>query len=136
MKMDIQKNMNLQNNISFLRIRPCDSDNEIYLNSRKKEGTSSFYIDKPVDLEKIHKKDFQTISDSKLDESFQWFVTYKSWKEFEDVDSHRIVYRSSNNLENDMEVITRLNPSYVLLTDLENIKFLKSIQPSLNFKIK
>ena len=135
MKMDTQKNMNLQNNISFLRIRPCDSDNEIYLNSRKKEGTSSFYIDKPVDLEKIHKKDFQTISDSKLDESFQWFVTYKSWKEFEDVDSHRIVYRSSNNLENDMEVITRLNPSYVLLTDLENIKFLKRIQPSLNFKI-
>ena len=135
MKMDTQKNMNLQNNISFLRIRPCDSDNEIYLNSRKKEGTSSFYIDKPVDLEKIHKKDFQTISDSKLDESFQWFVTYKSWKEFEYVDSHRIVYRSSNNLENDMEVITRLNPSYVLLTDLENIKFLKSIQPSLNFKI-
>ena len=135
MKMDTQKNMNLQNNISFLRIRPCDSDNEIYLNSRKKEGTSSFYIDKPVDLEKIHKKDFQTISDTKLDESFQWFVTYKNWKEFEDVDSHRIVYRSSNNLENDMEVITRLNPSYVLMTDLENIKFLKSIQPSLNFKI-
>ena len=135
MKMDTQKNMNLQNNVSFLRIRPCDSDNEIYLNSRKKEGTSSFYIDKPVDLEKIHKKDFQTISDTKLDESFQWFVTYKNWKEFEDVDSLRIVYRSSNNLENDMEVITRLNPSYVLLTDLENIKFLKSIQPSLNFKI-
>ena len=135
MKMDTQKNMNLQNNISFLRIRPCDSDNEIYLNSRKKEGTSSFYIDKPVDLEKIHKKDFQTISDTKLDESFQWFVTYKNWKEFEDVDSLRIVYRPSNNLENDMEVITRLNPSYVLLTDLENIKFLKSIQPSLNFKI-
>ncbi len=135
MKMDTQKNMNLQNNISFLRIRPCDSDNEIYLNSRKKEGTSSFYIDKPVDLEKIHKKDFQTISDNKLDESFQWFVTYKNWKEFEDVDSLRIVYRSSNNLENDMDVITRLNPSYVLLTDLENIKFLKSIQPSLNFKI-
>ena len=135
MKMDTQKNMNLQNNISFLRIRPCDSDNEIYLNSRKKEGTSSFYIDKPVDLEKIHKKDFQTISDNKHDESFQWFVTYKNWKEFEDVDSHRIVYRSSNNLENDIEVITRLNPSYVLLTDLENIKFLKNIQPSLNFKI-
>ena len=135
MKMDTQKNMNIQNNISFLRIRPCDSDNEIYLNSRKKEGTSSFYIDKPVDLEKIHIKDFQTISDSKLDEAFQWFVTYKNWKEFEDVDSHRIVYRSFNNLENDMEVITRLNPSFVLLKDLENIKFLKSIQPSLNFKI-
>ena len=59
MKMDTQKNMNLQNNISFLRIRPCDSDNEIYLNSRKKEGTSSFYIDKTVDLEKIIKKIFK-----------------------------------------------------------------------------
>ena len=43
--------------------------------------SSSFYINKPVDLEKIHKKDFQTISDSKLDESFQWFVTYKNLKE-------------------------------------------------------
>ena len=68
MKMDTQKNMNLQNNISFLRIRPCDSDNEIYLNSRKKEGTSSFYIDKTVDLEKIHKKDFQTIPDININE--------------------------------------------------------------------
>ena len=59
MKMDTQKNMNLQNNISFLRIRPCDSDNEIYLNSRKKEGTSSFYLDNPVDLEKYIKKIFK-----------------------------------------------------------------------------
>jgi len=52
--------MNLQNNVSFLRIRPCDSDNEIYLNSRKKEGTSSFYINKKVNLETIHKNGFQT----------------------------------------------------------------------------
>ena len=76
MKMDTQKNMNLQNNISFLRIRPCDSDNEIYLNSRKKRNFIFLYR-QTVDLEKIHKKDFQTISDTKLDESFQWFVTYK-----------------------------------------------------------
>ena len=47
---------------------------------------------------------------------------------------YRIVYRSSNNLENDMEVITRLNPSYVLYRFRKH-KILKSIQPSLNFKI-
>ncbi|GIS38252.1 MAG: hypothetical protein Ct9H90mP10_06530 [Actinomycetota bacterium] len=62
-------------------------------------------------LKKYIKKIFKQFQTVKLDESFQWFVTYKNWKEFEDVDSHRIVYRSSNNLENDMEVITRLNPS-------------------------
>ena len=46
MRKDILVSMNLQNNVSFLRIRPCDSDNEIYLHSRKKEGTSSFYKNK------------------------------------------------------------------------------------------
>ena len=44
MKMDIQKNMNMQANISYLRIRPCDNDNEIFLNSIRKEVTSSFLI--------------------------------------------------------------------------------------------
>ena len=28
--MDIQNNMNSQSNVSYLRIRPCDNDNEIY----------------------------------------------------------------------------------------------------------
>ena len=52
--MDIQKYMNMQNNISFLRIRPCENDNEIFLNSRKKEGTSSFLIKKDFKLYQIN----------------------------------------------------------------------------------
>ena len=62
MKMDIQNNMNSQSNISYLRIRPCDNDNEIYLNSRKKEGTSSFLIKDKLNFHEINRKGFQTIS--------------------------------------------------------------------------
>ena len=36
--MDIQKNMNMQANISYLRIRPCDNDNEILKESPKKDN--------------------------------------------------------------------------------------------------
>ena len=45
----------MSKNISYLRIRPCDNDNEIYLNSRKNEGTSAFLIkeDTSVDIELI-----------------------------------------------------------------------------------
>ena len=61
--MDIQKNT-MNNNISFLRIRPCDNDNEIYLNSRKKEGTSTFLLKSDVSLNSdvLFKKDFPTVS--------------------------------------------------------------------------
>jgi len=40
----------MQNNISFLRIRPSENDNEIFLNSRKKEGTSSFLVKKQLNF--------------------------------------------------------------------------------------
>ncbi len=135
MRVDIQKNMNSYNNISFLRIRPCDSDNEIYLSSRKKEGTSSFYINKEVDVDKIHTNDFQTISDDINLNSFQWFVTFENWKDFIDVDSSRLVYKLSQNIENDLEVITRLNPSFVLVSSTKKIDHLKHLQSSLVFKI-
>ena len=54
--MDIQK-IQMNNNISFLRIRPCDNNNEIYLNSRRKEGTSAFLIksELELDINEIHK---------------------------------------------------------------------------------
>ena len=60
--MDIQK-IHMNKNISFLRIRPCDNNNEIYLNSRRKEGTSAFLIKSELDLDimEIHKKDFLRI---------------------------------------------------------------------------
>ena len=47
--------MNNIKNISYLRIRPCDSDNEIYLSSRLKEGTSSFTVkpDLPINYETL-----------------------------------------------------------------------------------
>ena len=109
MRKDILVSMNLQNNVSFLRIRPCDSDNEIYLNSRKKEGTSSFYINKKVNLETIHKNGFQTVSDDINEEAFQWFVNYKNWKEFKDVPKSRLIYKVSSSIEQDLEVITRLD---------------------------
>ena len=59
--MDIQKNT-MNNNISFLRIRPCDNDNEIYLNSRKKEGTSTFLIksDVSVNTDNLHNQLYNT----------------------------------------------------------------------------
>ena len=52
------------NNISYLRIRPCDSDNEIYLSSRHKEGTSAFTLknDTKVDFNSLLVKGFQTIT--------------------------------------------------------------------------
>ena len=86
--MDIQK-FNSNRNISFLRIRPCDSDNEIYLNSRKKEGTSSFVVkdDLKLNLNNIHSKNFQTISKTLDIDSDFWFVDDENWKEFNSLNS-------------------------------------------------
>ena len=66
----------MSKNISYLRIRPCDNDNEIYLNSRKNEGTSAFLIkeDTSVDIELIHSKEFQTISKNIEIDSDMWIV--------------------------------------------------------------
>ena len=99
MKMDTQKNMNLQNNISFLRIRPCDSDNEIYLNSRKKEGTSTFLIksDVLVNTDNLHNKEFQTVSKDIAINSDVWMVTDENWKEFKSVHPKRLIYIFKNN---------------------------------------
>ena len=71
--MDIQK-IQMNNNISFLRIRPCDNNNEIYLNSRRKEGTSAFLIksELELDINEIHKKDFQTLSKKSIAEVKYW----------------------------------------------------------------
>ena len=61
--------------VSFLRIRPCNSDNDLYLNSRKKEYTSSFIVNELIfDILKIHQKGFQTVSQSVEIDSFVWLV--------------------------------------------------------------
>ena len=84
--MDIQKNT-MNNNISFLRIRPCDNDNEIYLNSRKKEGTSTFLIknDVPVNTENLHNKEFHTVSKDVTINSDVWMVIDENRKEFKSI---------------------------------------------------
>ena len=81
--MDIQKYMNMQNNISFLRIRPCENDNEIFLNSRKKEGTSSFLIKKELNFNEINKKGFQTISNKSSYKSSMWLISDNNWEKLQ-----------------------------------------------------
>ena len=82
MKMDIQKNMNMQANISYLRIRPCDNDNEIFLNSRRKEGTSSFLIKDDLNFVEINRKGFQTISNNINYESSMWLINDEDWETY------------------------------------------------------
>ena len=84
--MDIQK-IHMNKNISFLRIRPCDNNNEIYLNSRRKEGTSAFLIKSELDLDimEIHKKDFQTLSNDASVDSDCWIINDNNWKNFKDI---------------------------------------------------
>ncbi len=74
----------MSKNISYLRIRPCDNDNEIYLNSRKNEGTSAFLIkeDTVVDIELIHSKEFQTVSNNLEIDSDMWIVNDDNWKTY------------------------------------------------------
>ena len=117
--MDIQKNMNMQNNISFLRIRPCENDNEIFLNSRKKEGTSSFLIKKNLNIKEITRKGFQTISTEASLQSSMWLMNDNNWKQFQDFHSKRLIYRYKGNREIALEILTRLNPNTIEITNTE-----------------
>ena len=99
MKMDIQNNMNMQSNISYLRIRPCDNDNEIYLNSRKKEGTSSFLIKDKLNFHEINRKGFQTISNNINYQSSMWLINDDNWETYMKVDSRRVIYFYKGNKE-------------------------------------
>ena len=132
--MDIQKNT-MNNNISFLRIRPCDNDNEIYLNSRKKEGTSTFLIksDVSVNTDNLHNKEFQTVSKDITINSDVWMVTDENWKEFKSVHPKRLIYIFKNNIEIALEVIDRLKPHTILISTISELQFLKSINSKTSF---
>ncbi len=132
--MDIQKT-HMNKNISFLRIRPCDNNNEIYLNSRSKEGTSAFLIKSELDLDimEIHKKDFQTLSNDALVDSDCWIINDNNWKNFKDLNPKRIVYDFKNNKETSLEVIDRLKPYTVLVSNSLDIEFLKAINTKTKF---
>ena len=131
--MDIQKST--MNNISFLRIRPCDSDNEIYLNSRKKEGTSTFLLKSNVSINsnELHKKGFQTVSRDIDIDSDSWIITDNNWDKFKSVNPKRLIYNFKNNIETALEIIDRLKPHTILVSSSSDLQFLKSINSKTNF---
>jgi len=125
------------NNISYLRIRPCDSDNEIYLSSRHKEGTSAFTLknDTKVDFNSLLVKGFQTITSDLSIEASAWFITDETIGHKLTQYSKRLIYRYNGNKENALEVISRHKPGYVLVEDSEDIQFFKSINATTDFKV-
>ena len=129
--------MNHNKNISYLRIRPCDSDNEIYLNSRAKEGTSSFTLkpDPLLNYESLLVKGFQTISSDLSGNSSAWFITDANINTEIKHNSKRLIYRYKENKENALEIISRFKPSVVLIENLEDIDFLLSLNGITKFKI-
>ena len=125
----------MNNNISFLRIRPCDSDNEIYLNSRKREGTSAFFLKENLnlDISEIHKKGFQTLSKDINENSDEWLITDDNWKSFDEKHSKRLIYTYKNNKESALEIIDRLSPHTIMVSDINGIKFINSINTKVKF---
>ena len=122
-------------NISFLRIRPCDNENEIYLNSRRLEGTSTFLIRSELKLEinKIHQKEFQTLSkDIEIDVD-SWLINDSNWKSFIDKHPKRLIYNFKNKKEIALEIIDRLKPHTILVSKPSNLKFLNSIKTNIKF---
>ena len=125
------------NNISYLRIRPCDSDNEIYLNSRAKEGTSAFTLkpDLEIDYQNLLINGFQTISQDITSNSSAWFIDDEIINTKIDQNSKRLIYRYKGIKENALEVISRYKPAIVLIESLEDIAFFMSLNGTTNFII-
>tara|TARA_B100001113_G_scaffold47362_1_gene33962 strand:- start:2572 stop:4407 length:1836 start_codon:yes stop_codon:yes gene_type:complete len=125
----------MNKNISFLRIRPCDNDNEIYLNSRKKEGTSAFSLkeDLNLDINEIHKRGFQTLSKDIKDNSDVWIVTDDNWKDYEEKHQKRLIYLYKNNKESALEIIDRLSPRTILVSKTADLEFINSINTKVKF---
>ena len=124
-------------NISYLRIRPCDSDNEIYLNSRAKEGTSAFTL-KPeldIDYQNLLINGFQTISSDIASNSSAWFIDDELINTKINQNSKRLIYRYRGIKENALEIISRYKPAIVLIESLEDIQFFRSLNGTTNFII-
>ena len=130
MRMDIQKNMNMQDNISFLRIRPCENDNEIFLNSRKKEGTSAFLIKNDLNFSQINRKGFQTISNKPSLRSSMWLINDNNWDDFQDIDSRRLIYTYKDNKEKALEILTRVKPKIIEISNIDDMKFINIYKPN------
>ena len=127
----------IDKNISYLRIRPCDSDNEIYLNSRAKEGTSTFTLKSeiPVNYENLLIKGFQTLASDISISSSAWFITDENVTSKITHNSKRLIYRYKGNKENALEIISRNKPSTILIEDISDVAFLQSINGATYFNI-
>ena len=127
----------IDKNISYLRIRPCDSDNEIYLNSRAKEGTSTFTLKSeiPVNYENLLIKGFQTVASDLSISSSAWFITDENVTSKITHNSKRLIYRYKGNKENALEIISRNKPSTILIEDISDVAFLQSINGATDFNI-
>ena len=127
----------IDKNISYLRIRPCDSDNEIYLNSRAKEGTSTFTLKSeiPVNYENLLIKGFQTVASDLSISSSAWFITDENVTSKITHNSKRLIYRYKGNKENALEIISRNKPSTILIEDISDVAFLQSINGATYFNI-
>ncbi|MDB4823806.1 5-amino-6-(D-ribitylamino)uracil--L-tyrosine 4-hydroxyphenyl transferase CofH [Acidimicrobiia bacterium] len=127
----------IDKNISYLRIRPCDSDNEIYLNSRAKEGTSTFTLKSeiPVNYENLLIKGFQTVASDLSISSSAWFITDENVTSKITHNSKRLIYRYKGNKENGLEIISRNKPSTILIEDISDVAFLQSINGATYFNI-
>jgi len=132
--MDTQEKQ-MNHNISFLRIRPCDNDNEIYLNSRKKEGTSGFLLKEELnlDINEIHKKGFQTLSRDLEINSDGWLIKDSNWKKFQEINPKRLIYLYKDNKESALEIIDRLSPYTILISKTSDLDFIKSINTKVKF---
>jgi len=124
-------------NISYLRVRPCDSDNEIYLNSRAKEGTSAFTLKPGLDInyQNLLINGFQTISSDIVSNSSAWFVDDELINTKIQQNSKRLIYRYKGIKENALEVISRYKPAIVLIDNLEDMEFFMSLNGTTNFII-
>ena len=124
-------------NVSFLRIRPCNSDNDLHLNSRVKEQTSSLlFKDNNLDIDKIHGYGFQTISNMPEINSYAWIFSHDNLEEYKNIDRKLLIYELSEMPQIDYEIISREKIPYVLN---ENIDYLETLNTSsfkkLNTKI-
>ena len=124
------------NTITFLRIRPCNADNELYLNSRRREGTSSFLLeDTNLKIQDIHKFGFQTIAKDPKVDSFAWIMNKNNIEDYKDKNNKLLIYELSNNREEDYEIISRKNPSHIFSKSTENLEIFGT--PSFNdLKVK
>ena len=127
----------MNKNISFLRIRPCDSDNEIYLSSRKKEGTSSFLIkeNSNLNLTNLYKLNFQTMSHDFQIDADVWLFSDNDIQKIKDLNPSRLMYKFSKNIEIALEVIDRVNPKIVLVQNSDDAETISKLSTSNKFII-